>query len=246
MHLRRCAVKWLSFCIVLFTFALIIGCSDKSTNDDDNLITSNAVGLLGLQQDVELDYVSYDTIVTYYPNYAVYIDTTYTSFSAIATDPSRDQIDLSFDSEKFTAVKITANSVVNLGYFRRINDTDSLFAFSEPSQLFPLKVEKTATWTSFTPSISPYGDVWIGSKLYFSYGFENTRSFERMETVLMFPGSFDCYVFKNEYRVRGTTEPFRTSYEYFSPGFGLVKMYTTGTFGSSHLYMNSRAVLPGN
>lgn len=234
----------LSFCIALLILGLIIGCTDNGTGEDENLITNNSVQLLGLQEDIDIGYVRYDTIISYYPTYTITIDTTTMSFSAVATDSTREQIDLSFDSEKFSALKITASSVVNLGYYRTIDDVDSLFRFAEPSQLFPLRVEATDIWSSYTPSISPHGYEWIGAKLYFSYGFENTRSFDRIETVLVFPGSFTCYVFKNEYRLRGSTEPFRTSYEYFSPGVGLVKMYSTGTFGSSHLYLISNVVLP--
>ncbi|MFH1893893.1 MAG: hypothetical protein ABIK83_14570 [Candidatus Zixiibacteriota bacterium] len=226
--------------ITLLVVVAISGCSDKSTNDDENLITNNAVRLLGLQEDVECEYIKYDTIISYYPSYFVTIDTSLVEFAAQASDSTRSQINLWFDSKKTSALKITSNSVVNLGYFRTINDADSLFKFSEPPQIFPLTVQTTDIWDSYSPPISPDGYPWIGSKLYFSYGMENRRSFERSESLLLPLDNFICFVFKNEYRMPGTVTPFRTSYEYYSLDFGLVKMYSTGTFGSSHVFMISR------
>lgn len=231
--------------IMLITIAAVVGCSDKSTDNDENLITGNAVRLLGLHEDIECEYIKYDTVISYYPSYMVTIDTSIVEFAAQASDSTRSQINLWFDSDKTSALKITSNSVVNLGYFRMIGDTDSLFRFSEPPQVFPLVVSATDVWDTYSPPISPDGYPFIGSKLFLSFGLENRRSFERTESILLPLGNFFCHVFKNEYRLPGTTEPFRTSYEYYSLDSGLVKMYSTGTFGSSHVFMISRIVFEG-
>jgi len=236
-------MKRLATIIMLLVAVGISGCADKSTNDDENFITSNAVRLLGLQEDVECEYIKYDTIISYYPSYMVTIDTSLVEFAAQESDSTRSQINLWFDSDKTSALKITSNSVVNLGYFRTIDDIDSLFQFSEPPQIFPLTVQATDIWDSYCPPISPDGYPFIGSMLFLAFGLENRRSFERSESILLPLGDFVCYVFKNEYRLPGTVTPFRTSHEFYSLDFGLVKMYSTGTFGSSHVFMISREAI---
>ncbi len=213
---------------------VVLSCDDSGTGADGSFVTSDATALLGLKQDFHCRYVEYDSLITY-PPFRISVDTTFFSFSGIATDASRSQFDLSFDSTKTAALRITTNSVVNLGYYQWIDGRDSFLVFSEPPELFPVVIMEGRSWDSYTPPV--FGIV---NRLFLSWGFEAARRFERRESILLPLGAFSCYVFSCEYRLPGDEEPFVRASEYYADGYGLVKLHVSGSSGSSQVFMISR------
>jgi hypothetical protein len=225
--------------VVLLSMLLILGCGDSATNPDETPGALNAVKTLGMQEDFECLYLQYDSIFTY-PPFRVVVDTTTLVFSAAAIDENRDRIDLWFDSVRTAAIRITSNSVVNLGYYRRIADRDSIQYFSEPAVIFPNNVQTGTIWEEYAPPISEPGQMIITSQLFISWGFDVTRTYLRREDVLTPMGLFNCHVVQSDYRLHDQEDIFKTEFEYYADSYGLVKLYSSGRFGSSLVVMVSR------
>ena len=233
-------MKRLSSLILLVLLMVVLSCTESGTDSDNGIISPDAVKLLGLQDDFECRYIRYDSIFTYYPSFKVTVDTTELTCRWEATDSTRTRIDLWFDSTRSTALKITSNSIVNLGYFQAVDDHDSLFYFAEPPEIFPIAMRNDEPWESFTPAYYIDGEQQITSKLFLSWGLMAKREFEQRETLLLKLGSFNCAVFRCEYTLPGEEDIFKTNYEYYADDYGLVKLYSTGLFGRSHIYLIER------
>lgn len=225
-------------CLMAITLAavafLIPSCTETGTESDDLIVTTNATALLGLSEDSECEYVQYDSLITY-PPLRIYVDTARFSMTVVASDSARELFDLSFDSIKTAALRITSNSIVNLGYFEPAKGQGSLIPFAEPPELFPRLITSEDTWSYYAPPV--FG---VTDKLFLSWGFEVTRTFDRREYLLLPLGGFNCYVFLCEYSLPGDEESFKTTYEYYAEGYGLVKLYSAGPSGSSRAFMISR------
>jgi hypothetical protein len=217
--------------------AFLVSCGETGTDSDDSFITSDATVLLGLMDDFECRYVRYDSTVTY-PPYKVTVDTTFFTFASIATDSTRQRFELWFDSLRTAALKIQSGSILHLGYIPWSPDEpESLVSFAEPPMIFPLRITADETWSFYTPSTPD-----IFAKLYLSWGFDATRTFDRRETLILPIGTFNCYVFVTEYRIPDADTLFRTCEEYYASDWGLVKLYSTG-HGTSRVFMVSRDTL---
>jgi hypothetical protein len=231
-------VKCLLWTVLVVLAFLVVGCSETGTDSGDSFITSDATVLLGLQDDFECRYVRYDSTVTY-PPYEITVDTTFFTFAAIATDSARQRFELWFDSLRTAALKIQSGSILHLGYIPWSPDEpESLVSFAEPPMIFPLRITAEETWSFYTPSTPD-----IFARLYLSWGFEVTRTFDRRETLILPIGTFNCYVFVTEYRLPGTDTLFQTCEEYYASDWGLVKLYSTGP-GTSRVFMVSRETDP--
>ena len=216
---------------------LVVSCGDTGTDSDNSFITSDATVLLGLQHDFECRYVRYDSTVTY-PPYEITVDTTFFTFTSIAADSTRQQFDLWFGMVKTAALKIQSGSILHLGYIPWSPDEpESLVCFAEPPMIFPLKITADETWSFYTPATPD-----ITARLYLSWGFDVTRTFDRRESLTLPIGTFNCYVFVTEYRIPGSDTLFQTSEEYYASDWGLVKLYSTG-HGTSRVFMVSRHIV---
>jgi hypothetical protein len=218
--------------------AIVAGACDDSGTDEEGFISDNTVRLLGLQEDFDIEYISYDSVITY-PPLRIEIDTTVYMFSGRANSGSPDRIDLFVDSVPIAALRITDNSIVNLGYYVRTDGGDSLLQFSELPLLFPIAFVEENRWESYTPPMFVDGQAVIESMLFLSWGFETTRKFVRRENILVPAGRFNSFVIKCDRILPGDDEAFSTSYEYYADGVGLVRLYSAGSFGSTHLFMRS-------
>jgi hypothetical protein len=222
---------------VLVVLAFLVSCGETGTDSDDSFITSDATVLLGLMDDFECRYVRYDSTVTY-PPYKVTVDTTFFTFASIATDSTRQRFELWFDTVKTAALKIQSGSILHLGYIPWSPDEpESLVSFAEPPMIFPLRINSYDTWDYYTPSTPD-----IIARLYLSWGFDVTRTFDRRESLVLPIGTFNCYVFVTEYSLPGTDTLFQTCEEYYASDWGLVKLYSTG-LGTSRVFMVSRDTL---
>ncbi len=229
-------MKFLLMTVLVVLASLVVSCSETGTDSGDSFITSDATVLLGLRNDFECRYVQYDSTVTY-PPYEITVDTTFFTFAAIAFDSTRQQFDLWFDTVKTAALKIQSGSIVHLGYMPWSPDEpESLVYFAEPPAIFPVRINSDA-WTYYTPAVPD-----ITTRLFLSWGFDATRSFDRRESLLLPIGTFNCYVFVTEYRFPSTGMLFQTSEEYYASDWGLVKLYSTG-HRASEVFMVSRDTL---
>lgn len=235
----RCFSILLLFAAGIF---LSIGCESNSTDSDSNTVVSDAQKLLGLHANSHSTYVRYDSIYQYFPDFDIQVDTTEFNFEVIGLDSTFERVDIYFDSIKSHSVKITATHVVNLGYYRTVNDRDTLAFFAQPPEIFPLVVGKDAEWESFTPPMTTDSRPVVTSRLFLSWGFEIERSYLRTESLLLPIGQVNCIVIKNEFRLPGESEIFKTEYEYYAPEYGLVKLYSIGLFGRSHTFMISHTI----
>lgn len=231
---------------ILLVFAagmvLSIGCESNSTDSDSNTVVSDAQKLLGLQANSHSTYVRYDSIYQYFPDFDIQVDTTEFTFEVVGLDSAFERLDVYFDSIKSHSIRITATHVVNLGYYRTVNGNDTLAFFAQPPEIFPLVVEKDTEWESFTPPMTTDSRPVVTSRLFLSWGLEIERSYLRTESLLLPIGQFNCIVFRNEFRLPGESEIFKTEYEYYAPEYGLVKLYSTGLFGRSHTFMISHTI----
>ncbi len=224
--------------LLVTSLVFIVGACDDSGTDEENFISDNTARLLGLQEDFDIEYISYDLVKTF-PPYDSTIDTTVYIFSGRVNSESPGRIDLFVDSAPIAALKINDNSIVNLGYYVRTDGGDSLMEFPELPLLFPIAFIEEDCWESYTPPMFVDGNAVIESMLFLSWGFETTREFVRRENILVPAGRFNSFVIKCDRTLPGNDEAFSTSYEYYADGVGLVRLYSAGSFGSTHLFMRS-------
>jgi len=219
---------------------LLLTCEPSNTSPDADVLVSDSTKLLGLQTDHTSWYVRYDSIAVYFPDYRVRIDTTTFDLTAAAIDSAREQFDLFRDGTRSYSLQRADVELVNLGYYRSIGESDSLFYFPEPSTIFPAEVTSIQVWEAFTPTIAGEDAQLTTSFLFLNWGFDIERKFDRTETILLPIGTFSCLVFKTEFRLPGNDDIFKAEYEYYAWEVGLVKLHSIGLFGSSQTFMVSR------
>jgi len=232
---------------ILVLFAVIValltaGCDSSGTDSNDNVVVTNTSALLALNANSHSTYVQYDSIYRYFPDFGIEVDTTEFTFELVGLDTTFERVDIHFDSTRSHSLKITSTHIVNLGYYRQENDTDTLAFFAQPPEVFPLTISKDSKLESYTPAMLVDSKSVTTSQLYLSWGFEIERSFVRTESLLLPVGQFNCVVIKNEFHLPDSDSIYKTEYEYYAQDYGLVKLYSTGLFGQSHTFMLSHDV----
>lgn len=218
------------FCILMFS------CSD---NDPLGPKTSPAItgSLLGLDSDHENFYQQFDSLISYYPSYHVEVDTSLVTFSVEIVDSAKDWYDISVSSQKLARTIITPNSVAITGYYRNIQNHDSLFYFINPPEIMPSELNVDDVWEYTVPKIYREGGEIIISYLNFGFGYDVTRTYLGKEDIVVPAGAFNAHKIKSEYRVPGSDDVIKTDIEYLVDGIGLVRMNSHGNFGISHVLL---------
>ena len=214
-----------------------------SCSDDDPLgpQTAPAVtgSLLGLDSDHQNLYQQFDSLVTYYPNYQIAVDTSLVTFAVEVADSSKDWYDISISSRKLARAIITPNSVAITGYYRAVDEHDSLFYFIHAPEIMPKKLRVDDSWNFYVPMIHHDGRETIVSYLNFGFGYDVTRTYLGQEDIARPAGPFSAHKIRSEYRLIGSDEIVKTDTEYLVDGIGLVRMYSRGNFGNSHILLIS-------
>ena len=113
------------FYLLICSF-LVIGCEDS-----DNVVNTpkivDGLSLLGLVDGRTLVYIQTDTTIN--PDYSISI--TDTTLSVLITGAGNDWI-IHNGAEKLINLKIASSSIIQNGYWKKINDQDSLIYFASP------------------------------------------------------------------------------------------------------------------
>jgi hypothetical protein len=219
-------------CLIL----AIIACSNN-----DSLSPTKTSGktetILGLAENHTNLYQQFDSLVSYSPVYHVAVDTSLVSYTVTDVDSNGTFYDISISSEKLARLIITSNSVVVTGYYQKIENQDSLFHFIFPAEIMPNQMAKDETWDFYCTPIHRDGVEMTTSFLNYGFGYKVTRTYLGQEEIVVPAGSYEAHVIKSEYRLPYSEEIVKTDTEYLVAGIGLIRMYSVGNFGSTHVLM---------
>ena len=211
---------------LLIVAAFLLACSE-----DENLATNPASyvdgsTLLGLVDGRTFHYLQTDSVISFDPVFSIEVST---SEQVIVMAKAGDDWIISADTLPMINLRVTGQSVLQNGYWQRINDTDSLFYMAVPPVNMKRSLSDKTSWEGFTPSLAT-GETDCMMSFYFAHhGFFFTKQLVATETVVVPAGSFDTYHF--------TVDLFVSSYdtvavahvdEYYAPNVGLVQQHFRG------------------
>jgi hypothetical protein len=213
------------FIMGLCAGGLLLGCGK------DDVIMSpmerlDGSSLLGLVNNRTLSYLQTDTVVSIDPVYSVTV-TTLSQMVKISGSGS-DWMIKDGDSPLIN-LKLTKESVIQNGYWRTVDDQDSLFYFAEPPILMTRSLASDRSWDGYTPFFET--DTSSHSLLFYyaSFGFHFEKQFIDSVHLLLPAGSFNAYHFDVSLFVNPSdTVPIVRISEYYAPAVGLVKLHLRG------------------
>jgi hypothetical protein len=126
-------------------------------------------------------------------------------------------------------LKLTNESVIQNGYWRMVDDHDSLFYFAEPSILMTRSLAADRGWDGYTPFYETDTSSLSLLFYYCYFGFHFEKQFVDSVHLLLPAGSFtacrfDVSLFDNPF----DTIPVVRISEYYAPAIGLVKLHLKG------------------
>ncbi len=210
---------------VLLAGTILPGCGE-----DDSIVSSrdqlDGVTLLGLVNNRTLTYLQTDTVVT--------IDSTY----SISVTTSSEVIRLSAAGGNWTikdgdvpllSLKVTSESVIQNGYWRKVNGHDSLIYFPAPPVVMTRSPSRHPAWQGFVP----FFDTDAGSEarfFFYSYfGFYFSKEYRGTADLIVPAGAFTTHRFDVDLFVsQSDTLPAVQISEYYAPSVGLVQLQLRG------------------
>jgi len=221
---------------ILCWLVAFLACTNDTTNSP-SMAPSKTKSILGLDQNHTNLYQKFDSLVLYSPSYQLVLDTSLVTYTVYDIDSNQTKYDIAVSSEKLARLIITTKSVAISGYYQKIDDYDSLFHFIYPPEIMPNQLNREETWQFYVPPLHRDGRELITSFLNFGFGYEIRRTYLGKEDIVVPAGAYDAYVVQSEYMLAGSTEVIKTDVEYLVEGIGLVRMYSTGNFGTSHILL---------
>ena len=209
--------------------------SDDSISPDKS--SSKTETILGLDQNHTNLYQQFDSLVTYTPSYQLTLDTSLVTYTVIDVDSDQTKFDIAVSSEKLARLIITSNSVAMTGYYQKVLERDSLFYFINPPEIMPNRLTQDDTWQFYVPPLHRNGEELITSYLNFGFGYDVKRTYLGKENTVVPAGAYNAHVIQSDYLMPGSAEIVKTDIEYLVEGIGLVRMYSTGHFGTSHILL---------
>lgn len=204
---------------------LLVGCGE------DDILTSPPEGLdgaslLGLVNDRTLSYLQTDTVILIDPTYSV---TVTTSSQVIKISGGGSDWVIKGGDLPLNNLKLTNDFVIQNGYWRKVNDVDSLFYFPVPPVLMPRSLASERSWDGYTPFFETDTSSLVFLFYYSYYGFHFAKQFVDTVHLLLPAGSFSAYRFDVDLFVnRSDTVPVIQISEYYVPSVGLVKLHLRG------------------
>lgn len=230
-------MKLLAIIIVLLCLGIVyLACTDSSSSSP-SLNQASTETLLGLVANHTNTYQRFDSLITLDPVYLLTLDTSLVTYSVFDVDQAQSKFDITISAEKLARLIISGNGVALTGYYQNIDGHDSLFHFISPPEILPNLIVADDIWNFYVPPLYRDGKPVITSYLNFGFGFNITRTYLGREDVVVPAGAYNAHVIRSEYRVPESDLILKTDLEYLVPGIGLVRMYSHGNFGSSHVIM---------
>ena len=179
-------------CLLLVCAVFIVGCedSDKIANSPN---TVDGLSLLGLSDGRTLIYIQTDTTITLdttvTPN-SYTVTTSDTTMSILITGSGNDWI-VHNGTDKLINLKVASSSIIQNGYWKKINGQDSLVYFASPPLLIERTLNSALSWDYYTPFYQPDSTPVYLPFYYANFGFHVTKEYKGIETIITPAGEFD-------------------------------------------------------
>ncbi|MFH1699167.1 MAG: hypothetical protein ABIE07_01155 [Candidatus Zixiibacteriota bacterium] len=198
------------------------GC-DKSSENPIVVTYPQGADLLGLNRDHQLRYVIYDTLVTFYPDYSVDVDTTFINVDIISGHG--DQVQLSANGTARDLLTLDDVGVLHSGQIRlNAAPPDTLYYVPTPVILPRFYTIGTTFYITTPLFVTDTGEIRT-SFLNLNYGFFTERSFIEQSEVILPTSSYDAYHFRSHIFLNElSTDTLITADEYYADGVGLVML----------------------
>ena len=214
----------------IFIIGLCAGCLLLGCGEDDVILSPlerlDGASLLGLVNNRTLSYLQTDTVVSIDPVYSV---TVTTSSQVIKINGSGSDWVIKDGDNPLINLKLTNESVIQNGYWRTVDDHDSLFYFAEPPILMARSLASERSWEGYTPFYETDTSS-LSLLFYYAYfGFHFEKQFVDSVHLLLPAGSFNACRFDVSLFVNPSdTIPVVRISEYYAPAIGLVKLHLKG------------------
>ena len=159
-------MRKISICLSLLCLLLFTGCED-SNNITNNPKGIDGLSLLGLTNGRSFVYLQTDTVVTANPFTISVTDTT----RVINISGAGDNWIISDGATKIINLKVGASSIIQNGYWKVVNNQDSLIYFSIPPLLMERSLAVNLNWEYYTPFYTP-----ISTPTYFLFIYQTLDS----------------------------------------------------------------------
>lgn len=208
-------------CLLVLCLSMVVGC-DKSTEATPEVFYPDGAYLLGLTRNHTLTYLVYDSIVTYFPQYTVTVDTS--ELSIALTLRGNNRVELAADGAAHDLLTIDSYAVLHTA---QIDPTaapaDTIYFYPTPTVMLRT-YGIGSSWSGITPPFTADTSAERRSLLFLNYGYRTERSFVGQERIILPTGSFDAYHFDAYlFPDEVTTDTVFTD-EYYAPNVGLVKL----------------------
>jgi len=214
--------KRLTYILVfaLATLVLFSGCDDDSTIVSSSDLV-DASRLFGFSDGRVFNYLQTDTLTTVDP----FLITITEIHQVVRISGDGDDWVIWDNNTPLVNLKITANDIIQNGYWREVDGYDSLFYFAAPPVVVPRRLAVGTPWDDYTPHFVTESEQVMLPFCYANFGFYFTRELVGIEEVLTPYGAFNAHRFDvSLYVAQSDEEPIATSVEYFAPDVGLVKL----------------------
>jgi len=211
--------KYTSRILWLLLTILLVGCDNNSS------VTSTALdglSLLGLVDGRTLNYLQTDTI--FYAN-PFNIEVT-TSNQTIKITGSDDDWIIHNNDQPLINLKITSSSIIQNGYWRKVNGVDSIFYFAAPPIIIKRSLSAHQSWQEFTPLYQSDSSQEMLPFYYAYFGFYSDKEYADTEEVLTPAGGFTAYRYDVKLYLNQNDETsIATASEFYVPHVGLVQWH---------------------
>lgn len=213
--------KLLKPILTVFLFLLLFGCGSNNDSVTPASEFVNGASLLGLVNGRTINYLQTDTVISIEPFKIDIITTNQT----IKITGSGDDWIIQDNDQLLINLKVTTTSVIQNGYWRKVNAQDSIFYFAAPPVLMMRSLTKSIDWDDFTPFYKTDTSQEMLPFYYSYFGFNYTKEFIGIEEIITPAGAFNAYRFDVSLFVNfNDVSPIATVSEFYAPNIGLVKL----------------------
>jgi len=228
-------VKRVGLIMILLALYLGLACDEKN-NPADSEETTEGLNLLGLVNNRTLNYFQIDT-VTLIPSFDIEIDSS--NFTIRISGAGNNWV-IKDHEQPLINMLVSNNYILQNGFWRDINGTDTLFYFPLPSVVMMRSFQTNTYWDDITPRLTTdTGDIrYPFYNCYFGFYYE--KAYVGTKALTLTPGEFTAYRFDvNLYLNQTDSLPVATASEYYSPSVGLVKIIFNGQGLKRNIYLIS-------
>ncbi|MEE9442869.1 MAG: hypothetical protein V3V99_09410 [candidate division Zixibacteria bacterium] len=209
--------------ILVISFSIIsFGCN-KSSEKPVAVTYPYGADLLGLNRDHQLRYVIFDSLVTFYPDYSVDVDTTFLNIDIISGQ--NNQVQLAVNDTARDLLTIDNIGVLHSGQIRLdATPPDTLFFVPTPVILPRSYSIGSTLYITTPPFVTDTGEIRT-SFLNLNYGFFTERTFIERSEVILPTSSYNAYHFRSHIFLNElSTDTLMTVDEYYADNVGLVML----------------------